>query len=62
MRALRAAGTFTTPSTLADEWRTNPFMRCDSATIQARVKKEDPGNDLSPAAVLGTVRAMKDRF
>lgn len=62
VREARKAGRFTTPSTLAEEWRTNPFMRADSATIQAAVRKADPGNDLSPVAVLAAVRQMKDRF
>lgn len=62
VKKLRAEGKFTTPSTLAQEWRTNPFMRSDSAAIRSLVKKNDPGNDLSPVNVLGAVRAMKDDF
>ena len=58
--AVRKAGRITTPSTLAEEWRTNPFMRHDSPAIQAAVKKE--AKDLSPASVLGAVRQMKDNF
>lgn len=58
----RAAGAFTTPSILSDEWRTNPFMRCDSPELQATVRRHEPGNDLSPASVLRVVRALKDRF
>jgi hydroxyacylglutathione hydrolase len=62
VRALRQAGKLTTPSTLAEEWRTNPFMRSDSATIQAAVRQADPGNDLSPASVLAIVRELKNNF
>lgn len=62
VKKTRATGGFTTPSTLGEEWRTNPFMRCDSEEIKARVKQEEPGNDLSPSAVLGVVRRMKDNF
>lgn len=62
VRKTRASGEYTTPSTLAEEWRTNPFMRCDSEEIKARVKQEEPGNDLSPEAVLRVVRQMKDSF
>lgn len=58
----RQAGRFTTPSTLAEEWRTNPFMRHDSPGIQASVRKADPGNDGSPVRVLAAVREMKNRF
>ncbi len=62
VRKVRATGAFTTPSTLREEWQTNPFMRCGSDEIQARVKQGDPGNDLSPEAVLGAIRSMKDGF
>ena len=62
VRKLRAGGGFTTPSTLAEEWRTNPFMRSDSPTIRAAVKKADPANDLSPVSVLAVVRELKNRF
>ncbi len=58
----RKDGLFTTPSVLSEEWLTNPFMRCDSEVIKERVRKEDPGNDLSPRAVLGMVRRLKDNF
>ena len=58
----RQAGQGTTPSTLAEEWRTNPFMRHDSATLQATVRKEDPANNLAPVDVLTVVREMKNRF
>jgi hypothetical protein len=37
-------------------------MRSDSRTIQERVKAADSTNDLSPVAVLGAVRKMKDKF
>jgi hypothetical protein len=37
-------------------------MRCDNEEIIARVKKEDPANDLRPESVLGAVRRMKDSF
>ncbi|MCZ6645998.1 MAG: hydroxyacylglutathione hydrolase [SAR324 cluster bacterium] len=62
VKKARASGAFTTPSTLGDEWRTNPFMRCESEEIVARVKQEDPANDLQPISVLGVVRRMKDSF
>jgi hydroxyacylglutathione hydrolase len=62
VQALRKQGKFTTPSTLRDEWATNPFMRPGSKTLQARAKQEDPGNDLTPASVLAVVRRLKDKF
>jgi hydroxyacylglutathione hydrolase len=60
VRATRQAGGLTTPSTLEEEWATNPFMRSDSAAIQAKVKAVDPSNNLSPVAVLAAVRKLKD--
>lgn len=62
VRKLRAEGRFSTPSTLEEEWRTNPFMRVDSPAILATVRKAEPGHDGSPVAVLATLRAMKDHF
>lgn len=55
-------GVFTTPSTIADERATNPFMRLDSPTIQETVRTEEPDNDLAPVSVLRVLRAMKDQF
>jgi hydroxyacylglutathione hydrolase len=57
----RARGEFTVPSTLAEEKATNPFMRCDSPEIIAHVAGALAA-DRSPAAVLGAVRAAKDKF
>jgi hydroxyacylglutathione hydrolase len=62
VEALRAKGQFSTPSTLAEEWETNPFMRVDSATIKATVRQADPHNDLTPVSTLAAVRGMKDNF
>lgn len=62
VQKMRRTGQFSTPSTLEQEWSTNPFMRCGSEEILARVKKEDPSNDLRPESVLGVVRRMKDSF
>jgi hydroxyacylglutathione hydrolase len=63
VQALRKAGKATTPSTLKEEWATNPFMRgATSQTLQTLTKREDPGNDGSPVAVLAVVRRLKDKF
>ncbi len=62
VRTLRTSGGITTPSTLEEEWATNPFMRFDSPTLRKHVQAADPGNDLSPVSVLGAVRRMKDNF
>jgi hydroxyacylglutathione hydrolase len=57
----RARGEPTVPSTLAEEKATNPFLRCDSPEIIAKVSAALTA-DRSPAAILGAVRAAKDRF
>jgi hydroxyacylglutathione hydrolase len=57
----RARGEATVPSTLAEEKATNPFMRVDSPAIIAHVSSSLTG-DHTPAAILGAVRAAKDRF
>lgn len=56
VRALRADGQPTLPTTLARELETNPFLRADSAEIQASVGLE--GHELWE--VFGAVRAAKD--
>lgn len=58
----RRHGYFTTPTTVADEFATNPFMRCDALQVKETVKKVEPNNDLSPAEVLRVIRALKDKF
>ncbi len=56
VRALRADGQPTLPTTLARELETNPFLRADSAEIQANLGLE--GHELWE--VFGAVRAAKD--
>ncbi len=58
---MRSRGEPTVPSTIGEERKTNPFMRCDSTEIIANVEATLSG-DRSPAAVLGAVRAAKDSF
>jgi hydroxyacylglutathione hydrolase len=58
---LRARGEFTTPSSIGDERRTNPFLRCAVADVIAHVEGKLAG-DRGPAAVLAAVRAEKDGF
>ncbi len=62
VKALRASGAFSTPTTIVEEKQTNPFMRCTSSEIQASVKSSDPGNDLSEKEVFRTLRELKDVF
>jgi hydroxyacylglutathione hydrolase len=53
----------TTPSTIADERATNPFVRTGEPTVAAAAKRFDPTVDpRDPVAVLAAVRAWKDGF
>ncbi len=64
--ALRAAGRPSVPSTLAEEWATNPFLRTDTegvlATACAHVSSDAALDGADPAAVLAVIRKLKDDF
>jgi hydroxyacylglutathione hydrolase len=55
---LRAEGKPTIPSTLADEVKTNPFLRADNPAFAARLSLAGT----APAEVFGHLRAAKDNF
>jgi len=52
----REAGKFTIPSTIAEEWKTNPFMRCGEKTVQQYAGSADI------IKTLATVRARKTEW
>lgn len=56
---LRTTGMATTPTTLADERSTNPFLRCDQPELAQAVGLE-PGAD--PVEVFRRLRKAKDEF
>ena len=56
--AARAAGQPTVPSTLAEEKRTNPFLRADLPQLKAAIGM----SDASDVDVFAEVRSRKDRF
>ncbi len=60
--ALRSSGKFSTPTTLAEERLTNPFMRCTSAEILACVKSKEPDHNLEEEEVFRTLRELKNNF
>lgn len=61
-RALRRDGRPTVPSTLGEERSYNPFLRVSAPELLASVARLAPETPLAdPAAVLGAVRAIKDR-
>lgn len=59
---LRDLGQATVPSRLADELATNPFLRCQTAELQASLKAQGRLEGSSGAEVFATVRAWKDTF
>ena len=54
--AQRAQGLFTVPSTIEDEWATNPFMRVGEAAVAAYAKRSDPVD------VIGEIRRLKTEW
>jgi len=59
VKAARAEGRPTVPSTLADELATNPFLRPGAPEVRAYVRAADGASD---ADVVGALRAAKDSF
>ena len=59
-RAVREKGEPTLPSTMAEERRTNPFLRVSEKDIVKRVA--ELARDESPQEVLAAVRQLKDAF
>jgi hydroxyacylglutathione hydrolase len=60
---LRSAHLPTVPTTVAQELKTNPFMRCDQPDViaAARMLAKQPALE-GGAAVLAAIRAWKDQF
>jgi hydroxyacylglutathione hydrolase len=59
--ALREQGEATLPSTLGEERRTNPFLRCSEPSLLDALAGQ-LGADRSPVAVLALLRRLKDAF
>ena len=57
VEALRAQGRFTLPSTLAEEWATNPFLRASDPSIAKTIGLQ--GQD--PLAVFTALRELKNK-
>lgn len=58
----RGAGRTTTPSTLAEEFLTNPFLRCEEPAVFEALRRHEPGLKPEPAEVFRVLRAWKDKF
>jgi len=61
-RKTRAEGKYTIPSTIGEEKRINPFLRTDSAELQASLRKIDPSIGDDAVAIFAKARELKDRF
>lgn len=58
----RGEGLPTLPSSLSEEWQTNPFLRCEQASVRQSVSRQ-AGQDLQDSlAVLAALRRWKDVF
>jgi hydroxyacylglutathione hydrolase len=58
----RARGEPTVPSTLAIELATNPFLRCNEATVRAAVERRTPGAGADPVSTFAALRAWKNQI
>ena len=61
-RRLRRAGRPTLPSLLADEHRTNPFLRCEEPAVIAAAEAQAGRRLAGPVEVFTELRAWKDRI
>jgi hydroxyacylglutathione hydrolase len=62
VRAMRAEGRPSIPSTLAEERRTNPFVRSDSPALRASLRSRFPDLPDEPVAVFAKTRELKDQY
>jgi hydroxyacylglutathione hydrolase len=58
---MRQGGT-TTPTTIAAEKATNPFLRWDSSELRATLKQRFPTLPMDDVSVFAKTRALKDEF
>jgi hydroxyacylglutathione hydrolase len=61
-QALIAQGLPTLPSTLALEKATNPFLRCDNASIQSAARQINPHAAGSAEITFCAIRELKNRY
>ena len=61
-KKVTSEGGHTVPSSIEDEKLTNPFLRTDSAELQASVKCVDPQVGSDPISIFAKARELKDRF
>lgn len=62
VRQLRQRGESSVPSTLATELATNPFLRCDQASVMASARAHSGQPLVSTVEVFAALRGWKDNF
>ena len=62
VKSVREAGQPTTPSTMAQERATNPFMRCSSEGIREGLTQQLGARTADPIEVFAALRTAKDGF
>ena len=62
VRAARAKGQSTMPSTIGEEKRTNPFLRSDAPELRATLRRRFPDLPDDAVSVFAKTRELKDHF
>jgi hydroxyacylglutathione hydrolase len=62
VRALRAQGVSTVPSTIGEEKETNPFLRWDSVEIHQSLQRDSLIAGTDALTVFSKVRELKDHY
>jgi hydroxyacylglutathione hydrolase len=62
VRAARAKGQSTMPSTIGEEKRTNPFLRSDAPVLRATLRRRFPDLPDDAVSVFAKTRELKDHF
>jgi hydroxyacylglutathione hydrolase len=62
VRALRAQGRPSLPSTIGHEWRVNPFLRTGEAAVAAAARRQSGGPLAGDLEVFAALRRWKDGF
>jgi hydroxyacylglutathione hydrolase len=61
VRQHRRKRQYTTPTTLAEERQTNPFLRCGNSELRQVAQRKSSGSS-TEVEVFGVLRGLKDRF
>jgi len=62
IKKLRSENKVSLPSSISEELKTNPFMRCDKKNVINAAEKFAAKTLNSPSEVLGVIRKWKDNF